>query len=90
MSDEPTEKLPPDKPAPATAPTIETVLERMNALHSETMAAIAELHSRMEEAFADIKEIKHKMRVLNNSLLDMAGRQEDFEERGEKLERQPS
>ena len=60
----------------------------------QALAEIAETRAEMRERFdkveTEVRETNHRMRALNNHLLDMAGRQESLEERVDKLDRQPS
>lgn len=63
------------------------IWERALAEITETRAEMRERFDRIEN---EVQDTNHRMRALNNHLLDLAGRQERLEERFDKLDRQPS
>jgi TolA-binding protein len=84
-----------------TRPTIETVLERINAVgdtlasHISELAkevrnnnsAIAQLRSEVEQGF---RRVERKIQILNNDFLGIRGDQEDLLRRIEAIEGQAS
>lgn len=79
MSDEPTKNI---EEKYDTKPTIETVLERINALgeelRSEMRAGFAQVEKRFDEADARfdglekrLKKVEHKISLLNEDVLEL-------------------
>jgi len=95
MSDDPTKQVPP------TQPTLETVLERINAwgqkLSGEIQEVRAELaefrtetQGRFQEIGSQIKQINRTFEVVANDLLEMKARTREAEARLDELERKAS
>jgi hypothetical protein len=83
---------PPDEGT--TRPTIETVLERINAVGealasqiSELGKEVAQLRSEVEQGF---RRVERKIQILNNDFLGIRGDQEDLLRRIEAIEGQAS
>jgi hypothetical protein len=83
---------PPDEGT--TRPTIETVLERINAVGealasqiSELGKEVAQLRSEVEQGF---RRVERKIQILNNDFLGIRGDQEDMLRRIEAIEGQAS
>lgn len=66
-----------------TQPTIETVLQRINALGER-------FEKRFDEAIGQLKSLSRKLDVINKELLEMKGEQQELRDRIEVLERKPS
>ena len=81
-----------------TKPTIETVLERINALDQKFEARIDELGQRLEKQVtalrsdmeAGFRHVGRKIEVLNDNFLTMQANHRDLNARVESLESQGS
>jgi len=90
MNDDPT--------VPPTQPTIETVLERINALGERLSAEIAKVHSELsaeiqsfrEEVDEKLYKLDCKLDVLNEDFLEIKGEQKRHGRRLNELERKVS
>jgi hypothetical protein len=91
MSNDLTQNLPNDA---TTKPTIETVLDRINALGdtltlrmNEIVVNVAQLRNDVEQGF---RRVERKIELLNNDFLEIRSDQKDLLTRIESLERKAS
>lgn len=84
MSDDPTKQVPP------TPPTLETVLERINALDEKLSAEISELRNGQGQIITQLARLNAKIDILNDGLLEVKAEQRLQDKRVTELERKAS
>lgn len=68
MSDDPTKNI---EEKYDTKPTIETVLERINALGEEMRAGFKQVNTRLDVMDGRLKKVEHKISLLNEDVLEL-------------------
>lgn len=78
----------------STQPTINTVLERINALGESIGLRVNALEERLvteiTEVAATVRRVERKIEILNDSLLEVRADHRDMVERIERLESNPA